>query len=204
MTNIKNIIFDLGGVFFNIDYALTEKAFINLGVHNFSALYNQHKASDLFELLETGKISPENFYQSFRNISNTQLTNEQIKNAWNAMLLSLPKERIYWLQIIKSNYKIFLYSNTNQIHYDCFIKTANAISPNNNFNNLFIKAYYSHLCGFRKPYTESYIKILQEQQLNPSETLFIDDTLVNIEGAAKAGLQVLHLQHPKTILELMF
>ncbi|MCZ2223588.1 MAG: HAD family phosphatase [Chitinophagales bacterium] len=202
MSNIKNIIFDFGGVLLNIDYTLTERAFINLGVNNFSALYNQHKASELFEQLETGKITPESFYTIFRNISNMQLTNEQIKNAWNAMLLNLPKERIQFLQKLKSKYKIFLYSNTNEIHYNCFIKTANLVSPNHNFNNLFIKTYYSHLCGFRKPYTESYINILQEQGLNPKETLFIDDTLINIEGAEKAGLQVLHLQHPNTLLNL--
>ncbi|MBX2930932.1 MAG: HAD family phosphatase [Chitinophagaceae bacterium] len=203
MNNIKNIIFDFGGVLLNIDYALTEKAFIQLGVHNFSTLYNQHKASDLFEQLETGKITPNDFYTIFRNISNTQLSNEQIKKAWNAMLLNLPKERVQYLADIRNRYNIFLYSNTNQIHYDCFIQTANNAMPNNNFNSLFIQAYYSHICGFRKPYIESYTNILQEQQLNPSETLFIDDTLINIQGAANAGLQVLHLQYPNTILNLL-
>lgn len=199
---IKNIIFDFGGVLLNIDYMLTEKAFIELGVSNFATLYNQHKASDLFEQLETGKISPDDFYNHFRAISKTNVTNEQIKDAWNAMLLDLPIERIEWLQKIKNKYNIFLYSNTNQIHYDCFINTLNKNLPNNFFETLFIKTYYSHSCGFRKPYPESYLKIIEEQQLNKAETLFIDDTLINIEGAKIAGLQTIHIQTPTTVLNL--
>jgi FMN phosphatase YigB (HAD superfamily) len=202
MTNIKNILFDFGGVFLNIDYALTEKAFLALGVKNFAALYNQHKASDLFEQLETGKLTPQEFYDAFRNIAGIALSNVQIQTAWNAMLLNLPTERIEWLQKINKQYKVFLYSNTNKIHYDCFIHTANKACSNKDFNSLFIKTYYSHICGFRKPYANSYTNILQEQQLNPNETLFIDDTLSNIVGAKEAGLQVLHLQTPQTIVDI--
>ena len=202
MGNIKNIIFDLGGVILNIDYLLTEKAFIQLGITNFSAFYNQHKSSLLFEQLETGNISPEEFYNTFRKITKNSLSNLQIQTAWNAMLLNLPKERINWLLEIKTKYNIFLYSNTNQIHYNCFIDLANNATPSKNFDELFIKAYYSHICGFRKPYKESYLKIVEEQNLQPKETLFIDDTLVNIEGAKLAGLQTLHLLYPKTIIDL--
>lgn len=71
-----------------------------------------------------------------------------------------------------------------------------------NFDNYFIKAYYSHELGLRKPYVESYQKILEEQNLLASETLFIDDTYKNIEGAQKAGLQTIHLQAPVTVLDL--
>ena len=94
------------------------------------------------------------------------------------------------------------YSNTNQIHYDCFINTINKNLPNNYFENLFIKTYYSHSCGFRKPYPESYLKIIEQQQLNKAETLFIDDTLTNVQGATKAGLQTIYLQAPQTVLDL--
>lgn len=202
MHSFKNIIFDFGGVILNIDYLLTEKAFINLGITNFSNLYNQHKSTDLFEKLETGKLSQTDFYTNFRSITNSNLTDVQIENAWNAMLLDLPTERINWLLEIKHKYNIYLYSNTNQIHYNKFITTANSASPNHNFNSIFIKAYYSHICNFRKPYKESYLKILEEQKLKANETLFIDDTLVNITGAKEAGLHTIHLQSSSTILQL--
>ena len=120
MQQIKNIIFDLGGIFLDIDYPKTEKAFINLGITNFPELYNQHHASDLFELLETGKITPTEFYNQFASLSPVVVTDKQIQEAWNAMLGTFPLERIEWLKQIKNRYNIFLFSNTNKIHHDAF------------------------------------------------------------------------------------
>ena len=203
MKQVKNIIFDLGGIFLNIDYLKTEQAFIDLGVANFRELYNQHFASTLFEDLETGKISAASFYENFRKLGSINLADEQIRHAWNAMLLDFPVDRLYWLETMKNKYKIFLFSNTNQIHYDCFIEIANDVMGNKqNFNDYFIKAYYSHTLGLRKPYKESFIKILEEQNLVAAETLFIDDTLKNIEGAQLAGLQTIHLVPPAQVTEL--
>ncbi len=202
MQPIKNIIFDLGGIFLNIEYELTEKAFIDMGVTQFSEMYNQHHSNDLFELLETGSMSEEAFYDAFRLQSNTSLTNEQIKTGWNALLLDFPQERLEWLQKIRQKYNIYLFSNTNIIHYDAFIEKLKKENLCTNFNQLFIKAYYSHELGLRKPYVTSYLKILEEQNLLASETVFIDDTAKNIEGAHKAGMQTIHLVAPMTLLDL--
>jgi FMN phosphatase YigB (HAD superfamily) len=201
-THIKNIIFDLGGIFLNIDYSLTEKAFIELGVTNFADFYTQHNASTLFEDLETGKITPEDFCDALRTISTIPLTNEQIYTAWNAMLLDLPTERLIWLEVIRQRYNVYLYSNTNKIHYQAFLTIAKKVMGEKHFNDYFIKAYYSHELGLRKPYAASYTAILHEQNLAATETLFIDDTIKNIEGAAEAGLQTLHLIAPQTVLDI--
>lgn len=202
MSTIKNIIFDLGGVFMNLDYNKMEQSFINLGITNFSKFFTQHHASSLFEDLETGKISNEKFYDELRKITQINLSNSQIKNAWNAVLVNFPKERLNWLSKIKKKYNIYLFSNTNKIHYDAFLKIYTAQTGNADFNHYFIKAYYSHLLGLRKPCKESYQKIIEEQKLNPAETLFIDDTLKNIIGAKEVGLQTIHLAPPLTVLDL--
>jgi FMN phosphatase YigB (HAD superfamily) len=202
MQPIKNIIFDLGGIFMNIDYTLTEKAFIQLGVTNFPELYTQHHANDLFEGLETGKVTPNQFCEGLRKATNTTLSNSEIYKAWNAMLLNFPIERLQRLEQIKQRYNVYLYSNTNQIHYDAFIQIVNAVIGSNTFNNYFVKAYYSHEFGLRKPYAASYTAILNEQNILAQETVFIDDTLKNIQGAQEAGLQTIHLVAPKTVLDL--
>ena len=201
MQNIRNIIFDLGGIFLNIDFKRTEKAFSALGVE-FNNFYSQHHASELFELLETGKISPEEFHNAFVEETGLHLSYEQLKYAWTALLLDFPVERIKWLQEIGKRYKTFLFSNTNKIHHDVFAEMFREKTGFEDFNKLFVKAYYSHEMGLRKPYPESYLYILNEQQLKPQETLFIDDTLKNIEGAEQVGLQTLHLVPPKTVLDL--
>jgi glucose-1-phosphatase len=200
--NIKNIIFDFGGVFYTIDYAKTENAFLDLGATDFPGLYNQHHASRLFELLETGKISPENFYVTLREIANISVTDEEIKNAWCAMLGHFPMERLQWLDEIKNHYNVFLLSNTNQIHFEHFTKQFSNETGIESFDNYFIKAYYSHILGLRKPDVDIYLKVLEEQKLLAAETLFIDDTFVNIEGAQKAGLQTIFLKHPLTVMQL--
>lgn len=200
-STFKNIIFDFGGIFINVDYMKTENAFINLGIKNFAEYYKQDFVSTLFEDLEIGAIAPQEFYSTLRQITHTTLTNEQIENAWNAMLGEYMIDRLEWLKTISCRYKIFLFSNTNQIHFDCFSKMYNNLKLSNSFSSYFIKDYYSHILGFRKPNANSYNVILQEQDLIASETLFIDDTLKNIEGAKFVGLQTLHLINSMSLIE---
>ncbi len=202
MQTVKNIIFDLGGIFLALNYQLTKDLFIEYGVTEFDDFFTQHHANDLFEDLEMGNISPEQFYDVFRSETKTNLTNEQIKTAWNAMLISFPKQRIDWLREIKERYNIFLFSNTNQIHYDQIIELYKRDLGVEDFNKLFIKPYYSHEMRLRKPYPESFLHIINEQNLDIAETLFIDDTIKNVEAANAIGLQTIHLVGPRTVLDL--
>lgn len=202
MTGIKNILFDLGGVFLDINYQLTEKAFIDLGITDFDQRFNQQFSNTLFEELETGKLTPEIFYNRFRDETGTMLTNEAIETAWNALLLDFPVERLEWLEEIRRKYPVYLYSNTNIIHYQCFMKMFEQKFEGKNLNEYFRTAYYSHELGLRKPYPPSYTKIMELENLNPAETLFIDDTLKNITGAKEAGLQTLWLQPGMALQEL--
>lgn len=202
MQPIKNIIFDLGGVFMNLDFSLTEKAFAALGVERFQEMFSQHHSNDLFEQLETGKISPEAFYDAFREESGISRSNEQIREAWNALLLDFPQERLDWLGEMAVKYRVYLYSNTNKIHYDAFMDILRTENNCTDFNDYFLNAYYSHELGLRKPYAASFKKILELENLVAAETLFIDDTFKNIQGAKQAGLQTRHLVAPETVLDL--
>jgi putative hydrolase of the HAD superfamily len=193
MASIKNIIFDLGGVLLDIDFAKTEQAFEALHISSFHKFFSQENISELFEQLETGQLSPTAFYEAFRQQTKTTLTNETIQKAWNALLGKFFTERIALLKELKNNYRLFLFSNTNAIHYEAFSHIYQKQFGDKNFELHFIKTYYSHEVGYRKPYPQSFLRILEEQQLKASETLFIDDTAINIEGAGKAGLQTLHL-----------
>lgn len=200
-SEIKNIIFDFGGIFIKIDYQKTEDAFINLGINNFAEYYKQDFVSTLFEDLEVGHITPQQFYDSFRKITNSSPTNTRIENAWNAMIGDYMFDRLEWLNTIKHKYKIFLFSNTNQIHYDCFVKMYDELKLRQSFSSYFIKDYYSHILGLRKPNADSYNYILKKNNLTASETLFVDDTLKNIEGAKNVGMQTLHLTNCMDLVE---
>jgi putative hydrolase of the HAD superfamily len=139
MQHIKNIIFDLGGIFINIDFAKTEQAFIKHGINNFHIYFTQQHVSDLFELLETGNVSPEEFCEGFRKETKSDIPDEKIMHSWNALLLDFPIERIKWLEQIGKKYKIFLFSNTNQIHYESFIQSFTKQTGLKDFNSFLLK-----------------------------------------------------------------
>ncbi len=195
--NIKNIIFDLGGVILNIDYNKSAEAFKKLGLKNFDKLYSQSKQNHIFDNLEIGKLSANGFRNYIRkNVAHLTLSDQSIDSAWNAMLLDLPKERIQLLQSINNDYRIFLLSNTNEIHVKKFTDYINKTFSPNLFQELFEQYYYSNEIGMRKPNVETFQHVLLSNNLKAKETLFIDDSVQHIEGAKNAGLQS-YLLNPK-------
>ncbi|KAJ3301942.1 hypothetical protein HDV03_005563 [Kappamyces sp. JEL0829] len=208
---IRNIIFDLGGVFIDIDYSATSRKFAELGFGHFDDFFSQSHSGALFEALETGKIAEADFYQQIQSeialqteqagtASRDAPTTAAIRDAWNAMLLAWRLECLVWLEGIKSKYNVYLYSNTNIIHFKCFMDSLDTAKRQDRrlehfvFGDQFIKTFYSHECGHRKPYAASFRKILHDERLQPDETLFIDDSERNLQGAQEAGLQVLYLK----------
>ncbi|MFN7012742.1 MAG: HAD family hydrolase [Bacteroidia bacterium] len=191
---IKNIIFDLGGVLINIDYKATENAFKNAGIRNFDELFSQAKQTQLFDNLEKGLVDEVTFKDSLRLLSNVNLSDKAIDDAWNAMLLDFPKHRVELLQKLKKNYKTFLLSNTNELHIPTFENLIEKEYGITDFSSLFNKLYYSCRVKMRKPDKEIFELVIQENNLNPNETLFIDDSIQHVQGAKNMGLNAIHLQ----------
>jgi putative hydrolase of the HAD superfamily len=202
MEKIETIILDLGGVLLNISFEATEKAFESIGVTNFHQYFSQYKASPLFEQLETGVVSEQEFFTYFRKETGLDVDDEAITTAWNAMLLDFPPERIEWLRSLENRYRVFLFSNTNSIHHEAFQLKFSAEYPGKPFDLHFEKAYYSHLLGKRKPYLDAFEALIKDAEINPATALFIDDTKTNIDGARQAGMNGIFLTNGETVLEL--
>lgn len=202
MEKIETIILDLGGVLLNISFEATEKAFESIGLTNFHQYFSQYKASPLFEQLETGVVSEQEFFTYFRKETGLDVDDEEITTAWNAMLLDFPPERIKWLRSLENRYRVFLFSNTNSIHHEAFQLKFSAEFPGKPFDLHFEKAYYSHLLGKRKPYVEAFEALIRDANINPATAIFIDDTKTNIEGAQKVGMKGIFLTNGETVLDL--
>ncbi|MBA9077526.1 MULTISPECIES: HAD family hydrolase [Rufibacter] len=198
-SSIKNIIFDLGGVIINIDYALSTDALKAYSKTADQVDFSQKAQSELFDLYERGDITCAEFRDGLRREYDIEATDEQIDMAWNTMLLDIPAERIELLRSLKKHYKLFLLSNTNAIHMKAFNQTVQDCFGMPSLDSLFDKPYYSHLVRRRKPGAEVFEQILAENGLQAEETLFIDDSIQHIEGAKMVGLQTLHLAPPLTI-----
>lgn len=199
MQGIKHIIFDLGGVLLNIDYSLTEKAFQDLGISNFKELYSQLDQSSLFDLLETGKISRREFLDTMRHTSPVPISEQQILDAWNAMLLDFPLVRLQLLQQLRNQYDLFLLSNTNEIHEETFTDTLSRSRGIPHLGVLFDKVYFSHRVGLRKPTKEIFNYVLEDNGIAAKDTLFIDDSPQHIATAEELGINTIYLQKGMTI-----
>lgn len=197
MKNIKSIIFDLGGVLLNISYQNTIDEFEKLGVDNSSAFYSKKSQKNIFNLLETGEISENELIREIQS-SCKSATRKQIIFAWNSMLLDLPKNRTNLLNNLKEKYQLFLLSNTNSIHIKEF-KIRLGEEKYLEFYNLFDKVYYSHKIGIRKPHSEVFRLVLNENNLNEKEVLFIDDSPQHIEGSKELGIHTYHLKDNEEI-----
>tara|TARA_B100000886_G_C20410470_1_gene486784 strand:- start:1396 stop:2031 length:636 start_codon:yes stop_codon:yes gene_type:complete len=202
MTSIKNILFDLGGVLFHIDYNKTIQKFNSLGIKNFHEHYSQKEQNTLCDSLEVGKISFDNFIKSIKTIIPGR-SEKEIINAWNAMLIGMPKENIDLLKNISKRYRLYLLSNTNIIHIDYINKYLFKNYQLKSLNPLFSKVYLSHEIGMRKPDVSTFEWVIKDANILARETLFIEDSIQHIENAQKVGIQT-HLWKSNESLKNFF
>jgi FMN phosphatase YigB (HAD superfamily) len=200
MNTVKNIIFDYGNVIFNIDFKKVANAWAKLGITNANEFYGHRQQDPVFNAIERGEITPAEFRDRIREISHKpELTDQQIDDAWNAIFIGIPKGNHEVLLEVKKKYRTFLLSNINAIHYDYVHDYLKREYGMDNNDNLFEKAYYSHLMGKRKPEPEIFEQILQENNLNPAETLFIDDSPQHLEVAQRLGIQTYLMTAPDNL-----
>lgn len=188
------ILLDLGGVLIDVDYHATARAFRALGHADFDRLYSKAQQDHLFDGFETGALSPEEFRDRIRQVLDPSLSDAMIDANWNAMLGSIPPERIELVSRLKERYQVLLLSNTNAIHvpaFEAIIARENGITD---FKALFHGAYYSCEIGQRKPEAASYRLVLERHNADPRRTLFIDDSIQHVHGARAAGLNAEHLE----------
>lgn len=189
MAFVKNIIFDLGGVLMNLDYSKTTEAFKDLGYTDFENMYTQFRANRFFDDLETGKISEETFYRYLIDASGGRVTHEQVKQAWNAMLLDFRESSFGRIERLSPYYNVYLLSNTNTIHKAAFDRNFSSQMNGRSLDSFFTKTYYSHRVGMRKPNEDIFRYVAKNAGIDPADTLFVDDLMPNVETARKLGFK---------------
>lgn len=202
LDSIEAIIFDFGGVIIDVDYTNTQLAFEKLGIKNFDELYSQAHQSKLFDKLETGHISPSEFRSRLKELCRLDFDEVAIDMAWNAMLGSIPTERLELITSLKKNYRTFLLSNTNVIHMRFIEKYMDREGIKNLFYSSFEKVYFSFEMKQRKPDLEIFETVIEENNLDASSTLFVDDSIQHIHGAQAAGLKTLFLEKGNDIRQI--
>ena len=184
---IEAIIFDFGDVFINLDKQAIDTEFRKLG------LTAWHEDLDiLHKKYELGKIDELEFMSGFqKHLPNTDLTS--IRSAWNSILGDFPLYRLEFLQMISSKYRLFLLSNTDNTHIEKFEHKEGQTFARD-FYSCFEKVYFSYEIKLRKPEEDTFKFVLNNHNLNPKKTLFIDDKKENIDVAEKLGFKIWNIQ----------
>ncbi|NJB70540.1 putative hydrolase of the HAD superfamily [Saonia flava] len=186
---IKNIIFDFGDIFINLDKPATARE-----MEKFGYLETTPELTSIFDSYEKGLLTS----NEFLNLTNTifpKATKQELINAWNAILLDFPDYRLEFLESLvqENDYRMFLLSNTNDIHIE-FVKEYMGKEKYNRFKECFEVFHLSYEMNMRKPEAEIYQFVLDESNLDPAETFFVDDTKENTDSASKLGIKVWNLR----------
>ncbi len=200
--SIETIIFDFGGVVIDIDPQITVKKLQELGFEDVSKFQSSEFIDDIVRKFERGIFTPEMFRERIRAFLELDITDQQIDDAWNALIYDIPAERIEILEQVKENYKMLLLSNSNEIHYDLYVRDLQLRFGYREFDELFHKAYFSFDTHLSKPDSEAYEFIMYQHDLNPAKTLFIDDNEENIKTAKRLGLKTYLLKKPQRIRDI--
>ena len=200
---IKHIIFDFGGVFFDL-YDSNGKhtgvpshlaKIFGISIQVADKIWNDNK-----EGLLTGKETPKEFLVRLNDSLKTSVDIDKSHKLWEE-LHSIKKDRINWrlvdfVEALSKKYQIHMLSDTIDLGnggepwFDLAVKY---------FNNIF----KSHETGHRKPYEDTFLYMLEKINAKPEECIFIDDLKENVEGAEKLGIKsILYTNYDDLLIKL--
>jgi len=208
---IKNILFDLGGVLLNIDFERTFAEFDRLrsvtdadwsDIPTTKQLFDLPDVRKILQNFETGHSTPEQFRAQLMERVGINIPYQDFDRAWNALLLDYPADRTEVVPGLSQKYRTFLLSNTNKIHCDYYNELLNREFGIPSLGHLMEKAFYAFEMQLRKPDPLIYYKALKDAQLEPEETLFIDDCEENLESAKRLGIQTVLVSGNYSIVDV--
>ena len=188
---IRNIVFDLGGVLVDLDFKAAINGLQKAGFANVKEQLLAFDRNGIFQKFELGEMTADEFRSAIRENSTVKLTDEEVDNLWNLMLLEIPREKLELILELRSKYMVYLLSNTNAIHWDYVCKNAfnyRGFRMEDYFEETFL-SFEMHLA---KPDKAIFEKVLSEANLLPEETLFIDDSEANCKAAQEVGIHAHH------------
>lgn len=199
---IKNIIFDLGGVLVGLDPQRCINAFEQIGAKSVAEYVRNHRTEDLFYDTEVGNISTRTFCHEVRRLCGIKVHDEDIIWAWNRLLTEISdQKKLRLLEWRDKGLRLFLLSNTNEIHWNY---CAEELFPYQRWvaEDYFEQIYLSYELHKIKPQHDIFKAVLDDAGLQANQTLFIDDSKDNCRAAEELGLHTFHNARPDDWLRI--
>lgn len=194
-SSIDNLIFDLGGVLYGVDYVAVEQALAALQEHTAkdTPVYSRFTQPDCVTLYETGQLSSSEFRDAMREAFAIRADDATLDKAWCAILMGPYKGRVQLLQQLRNRYRIVLLSNTNDIHLQSIQNECPELL------DVFEQCFYSHEMKLRKPETSIFEQVIETMGFLPERTLFLDDSPQHLRAAETLGIHTVWVQHPESV-----
>lgn len=191
----KNIIFDIGNVLLSFEPKEYMKTKIKIREENIEKLFNEIFLSEEWLMLDRGTIEEPMAIE--RIIERNAELSEDIKTVfkdWYSILVPIPKT-VELLKSLKSKgYNIYYLSNFHDLAFK-------DVTNKNEFFNLFDGGVVSYEEKLLKPEEEIHKRLIERYNLIPEETIFVDDTKVNVEAAKKLGIRAFVFESPEKFEE---
>ncbi|MDN0064986.1 HAD family hydrolase [Bacteroides gallinaceum] len=189
---IKNVVFDFGGVIVDLDREQAVKAFVHLGLTDAGHILDKYHQTGIFQELEEGKLREEDYREKLGQLCGRTLKREEVRQAWMSFVSGMNLRKLdYITELRKQGYRTFLLSNTNPYLMDYWARTPQFTPSGKSIDTYFDKLYLSFEMRCMKPGMDIFKKMLEDARMQPEETLFIDDSITNIESGKKAGMNTL-------------
>lgn len=188
---IKNIVFDLGGVIMTLDPAEALRRFKALGLSDAERYLDSYTQSGIFGNLEEGNITAEDFRSKLSSLTGHELTFDECKHAWLGYRKDVPQRNLDLLKELRAKgYRLILLSNTNPFMMDWAL-SSEFDGKGSSLNDYFDALYLSYRLGIMKPASDFFRQVLDNENILPEETLFVDDGPRNVEAAGKLGFMTM-------------
>ena len=201
LKGIKNILFDLGGVVIDIDFTRTIQALADISGKTFEDVHEISLKDGYYDKYERGHLSNQEFLDMVRKSLGFNAPDKDVIEAWNALLLAIPKERIDLVKKLSEKYRTIVLSNTSDYHVSGFNQILKDSTGHSALHEIYDTVFFSYELGCRKPESIIYEKVLEKAQIKAEETLFLDDNYDNIQAAKKMGFKTVHVKD-NDILEI--
>jgi putative hydrolase of the HAD superfamily len=202
LSELDTIIFDLGEVIVDLDPQAVVDEFSRLTKADGKQIRDFIVQSNYLYEYETGQLSDNQFVDAVNGLFQTSVSVEDFQKAWNMMIKGISSERLQFLDKLMKTHQVLLLSNTNrmhEVHFDQLVHQMTGKLMKDHSHH----AYYSHQIGHRKPDQSIYHYVLDDQQLDPKKSLFLDDREENILAAKAVGLKAAQVHYPDQIFELL-
>ncbi|MBS0455195.1 MAG: HAD family phosphatase [Proteobacteria bacterium] len=194
---VKALLFDLGGVVFEFDFADALAYWAPMSALPLEALRQAFSHDEDYQRHERAEITAAEYFDTLRRKLRLDASDEQIESGWNAIFRGEISRTLEAIEGARGVLPCYAFSNTNKSHHAAWRAAFPRVEP------AFEKVFTSSEIGLRKPEAAAFAHVCREIGLPAQAVLFFDDLEENVRAARACGLQAVQVRSPEDVLRAL-